>query len=905
VRPEPGRYEVPVLLADGTIAHIRRVRSEDADRLITLHAASSDTSIYHRFFALNRRLGEDYVRRLCAEPELGNRALLAEIGGEVVALATAEPVAGDTSEVAFLVADGLQGKGIGTLLLEHLASAQRQLGVTQFVAEVMADNSGMLRVFHNAGFVIRERRDHGTVRLEMDTAATDAAVSAADARERAAEARSLRPLLRPRAVAVVGAGRSRGGVGREVLENIRDAGYVGDLYAINPHVRDIDGLPCYPSVTDIPAHIDLAVVAVPASLAVSVIAQAAEAGVGAAVVLTAGFEEASSDGAIAQAEMLRMARDSSMRLIGPNCLGVLNNDPTVRLNATFASISCWPGGFAFASQSGGVGIAVLDAARDAGLGVSSFVSLGNKADVSGNDLIAAWTDDETVRAAALYLESFGNPLKFARLARRLTERKPLLAVIGGSSAGGRRAGASHTAAAAAPSAAVEALFAQSGVIGVPGVPEMVGTARMLLDQPLPAGPRVAVLGNAGGMGVIAADAAHRIGLVVPEASPDLLDRLWAGLPSAASVINPVDLGAAATPQAFETAVRELLDSTETDSLLTVVAVTRVGKQEAILAAVDAAVDHVPYKPVALVILGAELTPKSVGGRRIPVYASVEDGLSALSHAAWYADWRRAPRGSVTEADHGHVEAGRELVRSMLDRQPDGGWLSVDAASSLLAEYGVQLVHSVLCSTSGAAVEAADEVGYPVVVKVADPNIVHKTDRGLVVSDLRSAPDVRAAVDRICRTLADDDASVLVQRQATGGVELAVGVVRDATFGPLVMVAAGGVATDVWGDQTFLIPPVTDLDATRAIRSLRIWPLLAGHRGSPACDVDGLGRLVQAVAALAVDQPEIAELDLNPVIVTDDDLALVDVKMLIRPASATPPLRRNDRAPDLPALDRPR
>jgi acyl-CoA synthetase (NDP forming)/ribosomal protein S18 acetylase RimI-like enzyme len=887
VRPEPGRYEVPVLLADGTIAHIRRVRSEDVDRLITLHAASSDTSIYHRFFALNRRLGEDYVRRLCAEPELGNRALLAEIGGEVVALATAEPVTGDTSEVAFLVADGLQGKGIGTLLLEHLASSQRQLGVTHFVAEVMADNSGMLHVFHDAGYILRERRDHGTVTLEMDTEATDAAVSAADARERAAEARSLRPLLRPRAVAVVGAGRSRGTVGREVLENIRGSDYSGDLYAVNPHARDIDGLPSYPSVTDIPTHVDLVVVAVPACLTVPVIRQAAMAGGGAAVVLTAGFEEAGSDGATLQAEMLRLARDSSMRLIGPNCLGVLNNDPTIRLNATFANITGSVGGFAFASQSGGVGIAVLDAARDEGLGVSSFVSLGNKADVSGNDLIAAWTDDESVRAAAVYLESFGNPLKFARLARRFTERKPLLAVIGGSSAGGRRAGASHTAAAAAPSAAVEALFAQSGVIGVQGVPEMVGTARMLLDQPLPEGPRLAILGNAGGMGVIAADAAHRLGLVVPEASSGLLDSLRAGLPFAASLTNPVDLGAAASPSAFETGMHELMKSTESDSLLIVVAVTRVADEAAILTAVDSALGGEAYKPVALVILGAEVTPKSVGAGRIPVYRSVEDGLSALAHAAWYSAWRRVPRGSVTRVDHSRVESARKQMRTMLDRQPDGGWLSVEVASSLLGEYDVRLVQSVPASSADAAVEAATHVGYPVVVKVSDPNIVHKTDRGLVIPDLRTAAAVRAAVYRIRQTLADAEAPVLVQRQVAGGVELAVGVVRDPTFGPLVMVAAGGVATDVWADQTFLIPPVTDLDAARAIRSLRIWPLLAGHRGSPACDVDGLGRLVQAVAALSVDQPEIAELDLNPIIVTADDIALVDVKMRVEHRSTIP------------------
>jgi acyl-CoA synthetase (NDP forming) len=417
------------------------------------------------------------------------------------------------------------------------------------------------------------------------------------------------------------------------------------------------------------------------------------------------------------------------------------------------------------------------------------------------------------------------------------------------------------------------------------VHEMVGTARMLLDQPLPTGPRVAILGNAGGMGVIAADTAHRLGLVVPEAGLDLSERLSAALPSAASHTNPVDLGAAATPRAFENGMGELLGSTDIDALLVVVAVTRVSDQESILSAVDAAADRTSTKPVALVILGGEATPKSVGSRQIPVYASVEDALRALEHAAWYSAWRRAPRGSVGRVDHGHVESARELMRTMLDRHPDGGWLPVAAAKGLLGQYGVVLVESVLSSTADASVEAADRVGYPVVVKVADPDIVHKTDRGLVVSDLRTAAEVRSAVARIYRTLAVEAAPVLVQRQVTGGVELAVGMVRDPAFGPLVMVAAGGVATDVWADQTFLIPPVTDLDAARAIRSLRIWPLLAGHRGSPACNVDGLGQLVQAVAALAVDLPEIAELDLNPVIVTAEDLALVDVKLRVQPLTS--------------------
>ncbi len=871
---------VAVLLADGGIATVRGFHPGDADAVRALHRRASDDSIYRRFFALDRRSGDRYADHLRDAKPVDTVALVAEVGGELVGVAGYERVGPTSAEVAFFVDDRMQGKGLGTVLLEHLAAVGRRRGIRSFDADVLVDNYPMIRVFRDAGFDLEQRTDRSELVLTLSTAATERAVAAADARERAAEAHSLRPLLMPRVVAVAGAGRRRGGVGREVLENIRAGGFAGGLYAIHPEAVEIGGVPAWPDFDRVPERVDLVVVAVPADRVRAVVEAAATADVKAAVIITAGLGERGVEGAAAQRELVRVARQHGMRLVGPNCLGVLSADPEVRLDATFATLTPPSGGLAVASQSGGVGIALIDAARRLGVGIASFVSLGNKADVSGNDLLAAWTDDPKVGGAALYLESFGNPRKFARLARRFAERKPLLAVVGGRSAGGRRAGLSHTAAAAAPSVAVDALCARAGVIAVRDLDELVETAHLVLDQPLPRGPRLGIVGNAGGIGVLAADAAPGAGLAVPE----LTAGFRSGLAGVAAAANPIDLGAAATAEQYATVVKAIADSGEVDSMLVVFAATRVSETEAVLAALGKATAADSPVPVAAVLLGVSDPPTSVGSRSVPVFRSAEAAVGAIGHAARYAAWRNATH------DHGDV-AGTEvedrseaLVQTVLAAAPEGRWLAPAETRQLLDAQGFTAPIGELADTAAAAVATAERIGFPVVVKAADPRVVHRTDQGLVLVGLRTADEVRDGYARLVSLLNVDQTLVLVQPQITGGVEVAVGAVRDPAFGPLVMVAAGGIATDVWDDRVFLLPPVSAEDADRAIRSLRIAPLLLGHRGSAAADVASTTKLIVAVGRLADTVPELAELDLNPVVVTPDGIHCVDAKLRLAPGA---------------------
>ena len=581
------------------------------------------------------------------------------------------------AEVAFLVADPWHGHGLGSLLLEHLAARGRDHGIRRFTAEVLSDNHGMLGVFSDAGFSLTRSSSSGVTDVSMTTAASAGAVAAADRRERAAEARSLSPLTTPRRVVVVGARRSGTGVGHAILSSIQAGGFTGELFAVHPHAATIDDVVAYPRLVDVPGHIDIVVVAVPPGEVLAVARDAAAAGASSLVVVSSGFGEMGAEGARAQRSIVQLARAHNIRLVGPNCLGLMINDPDIRLNATFTRLVPPQGGLAVASQSGGVGIALLDIATRLGLGIGSFVSLGNKADVSGNDLLAAWLDDPRVTAAALYLESFGNAPKFARVARAFSERKPLLAVMGGRSAGGVRAGSSHTAAAATPASGVDALFAQAGVIACSSAEELAETALLLSQQPLPGGRRVGIVSNAGGMGVLAADALDLQGLEVPEFSPELQSRIDRHVSGTSGTSNPVDLGAGTSGEDLAAAVDEVLASGEVDSVIAVVVATSVGDPEAMLASLiepRAALDGIP---LVLVAMGGASTPLPATHDGVTVLGSVSAAAGALGRATKYADWlqptsrrgcagRRGSGGSRPPALEG-AAGGRELGLGRLAR----------------------------------------------------------------------------------------------------------------------------------------------------------------------------------------------------------------------------------------------
>ncbi|HEU4423710.1 MAG TPA: acetate--CoA ligase family protein, partial [Pilimelia sp.] len=578
------------------------------------------------------------------------------------------------------------------------------------------------------------------------------------------------------------------------------------------------------------------------------------------------------------------ARDHGMRLVGPNCIGVINTDPAVKLNASFAPATPPHGGLAVASQSGAVGIAVLDHAIRTGCGISSFVSLGNKADVSGNDLIAYWFDDPTTSAVALYLESFGNPRKFARTVRALARRKPVLAVKSGRSAAGRRAGVSHTAAAAAPDVTVDALFAQAGVVRADNLGELLDAARILTEQPLPAGDRVAVVGNAGGVNVLAADAAESDRLRVPPPSPTLRQRLATVVPAAAGHDNPLDLGAGANPDAFRDAVEAVAASGEVDALLIVVAATRANDVAATLAALAPVVDRHRDLMVAAVLIGMPTAPPVLGARAAPVFDLPERAVRALGHATRYAAWRREPLGARPELTDVDAAGARAAVKAALAAGP--GWQPPDRTTDILSRYGIPLITSVTVPDEDEAVATAQAIGYPVVLKSADPQLVHKSDTGGVRLDLVNAAAVRKAY-RAVTAAGRPGYGALVQPMACGDLELVAGVVHDALFGSLVMLGLGGVHTDVLGDRAVRLVPMTDLDAARMWRSLRAAPLLTGYRGAPVADTAAIEDLLLRIGRLAEDLPEVAELDLNPVLVWAGGVLAVDAKLRLEAVGAEP------------------
>jgi acyl-CoA synthetase (NDP forming)/GNAT superfamily N-acetyltransferase len=861
-----------VVLADGRLGVIRRLEPGDGVAIHALHEQTSDDALRMRFFNVSRPAAHAYVEHVLADPD--TIALVAEVGGRLVALATAEPTGPDSSEVALLVADDHHGQGLGTLLLEHLFALARDRGIRRIEAEVLVENHAMLRVLADTGFELTQYPDRGVVMVNLQTAGNPKAQEAADRREFSAESRSLAPLLAPRSVAVAGVRSDGTGVGAAVLRAIVETGFVGSVAVVHPRLKTVSGVHAYPSFGDLPVPVDLAVIAVPAEASARTLEDAAAAGVPAAVVISSGFGELGPAGTALQRQLSVVARTRGIRLVGPNCLGMLANDPAVRLNATFnAQRSPLPGSLAIASQSGGVGIVLLDRARELGLGVRSFVSLGNTADVSSNDLLAAWYDDPDITVAALYLESFGNARKFARFARRFSERKPVLAVVGGRSSSGRRAGASHTAAAASSAVAVRALFAQSGVIGCVDADDLAEAALLLTEQPLPAGPRLAVLSNAGGMGILVADAADTFRLVVPEFSTQLRDRLADLVLGTSGTTNPVDAGAAVEPEQMGGVLDAVLSSGEVDAVIAVVVATGVTDSVAVVHRLEEVRSRYPQTPVILVPLGGLEVGAPAG---MTTYGSTTAAVRALGRAVGYAAWRAVPPVPAPTTDPALILAARHWCRVVLENAPaDGRWLAVAEARRLLAPYGLDVLGHVANGVEDAGTTAA-RVGFPVAVKLANAGDAHKTERKLVRTGLDSVAQVRRAVADFAIDL-DGEPEVLVQPMASG-VEVALGVVRDPTMGPLVMVAAGGVATDVWDDRVFLLPPVSLADAQRAVRSLRLWPLLQGFRGAPAADVCGLERLIVDLGRLAVDVPEVAELDLNPVMVAAHGCSLVDVRL---------------------------
>jgi acyl-CoA synthetase (NDP forming)/GNAT superfamily N-acetyltransferase len=849
----PPHWEADIVAADGGTVHLRPISPEDAEGLVGLMDRSSDQTRYYRFFGPMKRLSDKDLHRFTHVDHVDRVAFVILLGEALVAVGRYDRYPDtDDAEVAFLVEDAHQGRGLGSVLLEHLAAAARERGVKRFVAEVLAQNSRMVRVFQDAGYKAARSYEDGVVHLTFPIEQTEDALAVAYEREQRSESRSIARLLTPSSVAVVGASNDEGKIGNAVLRHLLDYGFAGPVYPVNPAARHVRGVPAYDDIESIPDDVDLAVLAVPADEVAGVVESCRRKRVRGLVVISGGFGETGPAGRAAERALVAAARASGMRVVGPNCLGIVNTDPEVRLNASLAPMVPGRGRVGFFAQSGALGVALLERARSRNIGLSTFVSAGNRADVSGNDLLQYWATDPGTEVVLLYLESFGNPRKFARLARSVGRTKPVVAVKSGRHVG-FTPGLAGTSV-AVPEESVGALFASAGVIRVETVAQLLDVGTLLAHQPLPAGERVAVVGNSTAMGALVADSVLEEGLTLAHEAP-------------------VDIGVGGTPEQFAAALQAALDDDGVDAVVAVFLPPLMAGSQEFGPALREVARH-SAKPIVATFLSTEGIPPELAVAddsgmpargSVPSFSTPERAVIALARVAEYARWRRRPVGELPELADVDEDAGRGLVRRVLADAPAGRELTDDELMTLLGAYGVPMLRTRTVTDGDAAVAAAAEIGYPVVLKSTAPWLRHRADLGGVRLDLVDDEAVRAAFAAI-----PSGDPVIVQEMAAPGVATVVEIVDDPSFGALVSFGLGGVATDLLRDRAYRTVPLTDLDAAELVRAPRAWPLLDGYRGSEPVDVAALEALLLRVARLADDLPEVLRLSLEPVIVGPAD-----------------------------------
>lgn len=905
----PAEYELDAVLADGEVVQVRPIRPDDDEALIRFFDRLGPRSRYFRFFRIKETLEPAEAEYFTHVDYNQRMALVATEADSIIAVARYDRLTDTPSiaEVAFAVVDERQGRGIASELLALLTSHARRSGIAGFRAFVLPENVQMMRVFRNSGYVLSRTIEDGVYTVDFPVNHTNDARLAEDLREKRAVAASLLPMFFPRSVAVIGASTDEGSIGARLFSNLITTGFSGALYPVNRSAKVVHSVRAHESVLDIADPIDLAFVAVPAAAVIGVAEECARKGVRGICVISAGFSEVGEEGRKREAELVSLVRTAGMRMVGPNCMGLLNTAPPVKLNGTFAPVYPPIGNIAMSSQSGALGIAILDYARQTNIGISQFVSVGNKADVSGNDLLLAWEDDPATDVILLYLESFGNPRKFSRIARRIGMNKPIVAVKSGRTASGRRAASSHTGALASSDIAVDALFEQAGVIRTNTIEEQFAVASLLANQPLPRGRRVAILTNAGGPGILAADALEAAGLNLPELSESIRQRLGEALPPEASTRNPVDTIASGGPGEYAYCLETLVSADEVDAVMVIYVPTTpegaAGVAEAIRQVLDelAAGDRPAQIPVLAVFMSQNSSTLSGGGRRIPTFGFPEAASLALSRAVRHSEWRaRDPGVEVAFADIDPIRA-RSVVEAALERmKEEGGWLDPAEVEQLLAAAGLSLPKSLLVTDEDGAAQAASDIGGPVVLKVLAPSALHKSDVGGVLLNLEGEEVVKEGFRRVWSTVPDPE-GVLVQEMVPGGHEVLIGMTEDPDFGPLIVFGMGGVLVELLGDVAFRIHPLTDVEARAMIRSIRTSRMLQGYRNLPPADLVALEEALLRVSALITLIPELVELDLNPVKVMPpgEGVRPVDARLRVRPLAAERQLELDD----LPAVRR--
>jgi acetyl coenzyme A synthetase (ADP forming)-like protein len=827
-------------------------------------------------------------------PREGQLALLAVREEKVVGHAIYTVSEPGKAEHAVVVADAYQGRGLGTILLGQLTQAAIAAGISELEAYVTPENAPILQVVRELGFPTLLKSKPGFIHVTFPASLLPEALARFEQREAVAAVAAMEKFFQPQGIAVIGASRERGGISAELFHNILVAGFQGPVYPVNAKSDVVQSVAAYRSVLECPGPVDLAFIVVPAPAVLPVTRDCAQKGVHALVVISAGFAETNEAGSQLQQELVEICRESGMRLIGPNCMGIVNTDSKISLNGQFSPYKPIPGKIGFLSQSGALGIAIIDYASRLGLGMSTFVSVGNKADISGNDLVQYWESDDNTNLILLYLESFGNPRKFARIARRVGRKKPIIAVKGGRSAAGFRATQSHTGALVATSdVTVDALFRQTGVIRTDVLAEMFDVAALLTTQPVPSGDRVAIITNAGGAGILAADACEDLGLQVPELASETQAELKNFLSPAAGVRNPVDMVASASSADFARTIRVVAGDPHVDALIVIFIPPMALRPEQVAEEILKAAQELEGRlPILSTFMASHGSPEilSDGENRIPSYPFPEAAARALARAVQYGEWLAAPEGDTPDFPNIHREAAAAIVAHAL--RGGGGWLTPEEVENLLDCYGISLVKTLHAATPLEAGLAAQKLGGKVALKAVAPGLIHKTEAGAVHLELVGKNETEKAAERMLKKLEAtglEEIGFIVQPMVEAGIEMLVGVTHDPVFGPIVVCGAGGVLVELLKDVVVRITPLTDQDASEMVRSLKTFPLLNGYRGGPRYDVKALEQLILRVGALVEDIHEISELDINPVIVLPEgqDVSLVDAR--VRVAEALPPL----------------
>jgi len=874
----PKHYETEVLLKDGSKMMLRPIKSADTDRWLSFVSRLSRRTKYLRFHSLPN-LGREDATRFCRVNYTDTFAFIAEAlreeSHDIVAIGRYYRLSNKYSaEVALAIEDAFQGKGIGTKLMEWLANVARDNGITTFEADVLGENREMMAVFRDYGFHIKSELGEGVYHIAFPIAQTRMVVKKEEERERLSTIHSVRYLLYPQSVAVIGASTKPGAIGRILFQCLMKNGFSGVVYPVNPNAEAVMSVKAYPSILDTPGKVDLAVIIVPASIVARVADECGRKGVHTIIVISDGFKERGAEGAQLERELRNTALGHGMRLLGPNCMGVINTDPTVNLNATFSHIYPPRGNIAFLSQSGGLGLAILDYAKNINMGISTFVSVGNRADISANDMLQYWEQDQGTKVILLYLESFGNPRKFARIARRASSRKPIIAVKSGTTIAGSRAASSHTGALATSEIASDALFHQAGMIKVNTLEELFDAASTLSNQPIPKGKRVVIVTNGGGPGIIAADACEHHGLVLPSLSSEMEKELESVCERDIGIHNPLDLTGGATREEYEGVLRLLARDKGNDAVILIfvppVVVSPKSMEDAIRRVAPLFLRH--QKPLLACFMGQRgfKTRLNFKEKFVPSYPFPEAAVVALARAVEYGEWLRKPKGTIPKIRGIKRQRARKIIDAVMSRSSQRPiWLSAGEIFEVLGCYGIRFAQPLMATTAAEAAEAASKIGFPVAVKLASSTIVRKTDVGGVKLDLNSQSEVKSAFNDITARLIamgrqDEMEGVIVQRMVKGEIETIMGVTQDPSFGPLIMFGLGGIYAELIKDVAVRLHPLTDSDARELVGSIKMAKLFDGYRGSPPADSKALEDLLLRLSALIEDINQIAELDFNPV-----------------------------------------